>query len=41
MWDTEIKKDIILGEQIVLYKKLMEYKQADFEYYVNKIFNPT
>ena len=40
MWDTEIKKDIILGEQIVLYKKLMQYKQADFEYFVNKIFNP-
>lgn len=41
MWDTEIKKDVILGEQIVLYKKLMEYKQSDFEYFITHIFNPT
>ena len=40
MWDTEIRKDIILGEQIVLYQRLMSYKQTDFEYYVMKIFNP-
>lgn len=40
MWETELKKDQILAEAILLYEKLMKYKQVDFDYFVVKIFNP-
>lgn len=40
MWETELKKDAILADAIVMYEKLMSYKQVDFEYYVMQIFNP-
>ena len=40
MWETEIKKDMILAEAIKLYNKLISYKQLDFEYFVENIFNP-
>lgn len=40
MWDTEIKKDLILEENIILYNKLRVYKQNDFEYFVTQIYNP-
>lgn len=40
MWDVELKKDLILQEAITTYKKLITYKQNDFEYYVVRIYNP-
>lgn len=40
MWETELKKDQILADAIIMYERLMTYKQVDFEYYVMQIFNP-
>lgn len=40
MWDTELKKDTILADNIILYKKLHSYKQNDFEYFVTHVYNP-
>lgn len=40
MWDTELKKDKVLADNIIEYNKLIKYKQIDFEYYVNHVFNP-
>ena len=39
MYDAELLKDAVLQELIVRYKKLLTYKQQDFEYFVTKIFN--
>ena len=41
MWDSEIKKNLELTENMKRYDELKTQKQNDFEYYVNKIFNPT
>lgn len=40
LWDTEIKKDTILADNIKLYKRLYKYKQNDFDYFVVHIYNP-
>lgn len=40
LYDSEVRKDGILQEAIAHNKKLMTYKQIDFEYYVLKVFNP-
>ena len=40
MWDTELKKDLILQDNIKLYERLYQYKQNDFEYFVVHIYNP-
>lgn len=40
LWDTELKKDLILAENIKLYQKLYAYKQSDFEYFVVRVYNP-
>lgn len=40
LWDTELAKDKILEENIILYEKLHKYKQNDFEYFVTKVYNP-
>lgn len=40
IWEAEIKKDIILKQAIELYNQLIIYKQIDFEYFVEHIFNP-
>ena len=39
IWETELKKDAILKAAIELYNKLILYKQIDFEYFVEHIFN--
>ena len=39
LWDAELKKDKVLNDLIEKYNRLIKYKQIDFEYYVNKVFN--
>ena len=41
MWETELRKNLVLAAAIKFYKQLIEYKRDDFEYYVVKVFNPT
>lgn len=40
MWDTELKKDKILEDNIRLYEKLNKWKQGDFEHFVVHVYNP-
>ena len=40
MWETEIKKDLILANAIKTYNELIAKKQLDFEHYVVHVFNP-
>ena len=39
MLDNEIKKSEELRENIEKYNKLIKYKDTDFEYFVNRVFN--
>ena len=41
MWETELKKDVLLAQNITLYQHLIKYKTDDFEYFITHIFNPT
>ena len=41
MWETELRKNLVLAAAIKFYKQLIEYKKDDFEYYVLHVFNPT
>ena len=38
-WDSVIKRNKTLTNAILEYKKLILYKQIDFEYFIVKIFN--
>lgn len=40
LWESEIKKNNVLNENIQKYNELLTRKQLDFEYYVTKVFNP-
>ena len=40
MWEVELMKDTILAEAIILYKQLNKYRKNDFEYFVNRVYNP-
>ena len=40
MWDTEIKKDLVLAENKEKYEHLKQYQYDDFEYFVLKVYNP-
>ena len=40
MWDTEIKKDLILAQNKEKYEWLKQFQMDDFEHYVVKVFNP-
>ena len=40
MMDAEIKKNMVLAELIRKYNDLIQKKQIDFEYFVQRIFNP-
>ena len=40
MWETEIRKDKILNDAIMLYNHLIKFKNDDFEYFVTHVFNP-
>lgn len=41
MWETELRKDKLLAQNITLYQHLIKYKVDDFEYFITHIFNPT
>lgn len=41
MWDTEIKKDLVLAENKTKYEWLKQFQVDDFEYFVLKVYNPT
>ena len=40
MWDTEIKKDLILALNKEKYEWLKQFQMDDFNYYVTKVYNP-
>ena len=40
MWETEVRKDMILANAVALYKHLIKFKVDDFEYFVSHIYNP-
>lgn len=40
MWDTEIRKDLVLAENKEKYEWLKQFQMDDFEEFVVKVFNP-
>ena len=40
MWDTEIKKDLVLALNKEKYEWLKQFQMDDFGYYVTKVYNP-
>lgn len=40
MWDTEIKKDLVLAENKTKYEHLKQFQYDDFEEFVIKVYNP-
>ena len=40
MWDTEIKKDLMLAQNKEKFEWLKQFQNDDFEHYVLKVFNP-